>query len=523
MSAQTGFDFASRVDVTGGNFWIWHKKMTTDNSGLKLIKAATSILTEADLPNNWRDTITKRSSNIRVVLPGQSEKVELDESHQQVIDWLAESGFTTFWNAEHHCLQTKTCALAKLAADPAKGIKGRFTTNSQGRNPAEPNCFMYPLPGGAWAVYRFGKGTQEHESWSQDGKGWTHTTFNCPLRLVAAAEIVGAVETAKGGFAMPPDAAAEVAKMTGLEFTPPDVDRDITLQPIRMAKDWLPRWTPEKAMPNWMAGLNKLDGWVKEGKKWFRIVGKREDDEQRDIVRKITSDTGDLGYSVWTRHGWTDLPKSDIASYLAFQGITNVNHYIGGLIQQCWRITNDPFEAEYNRPGCWNRFAAQFAYPMADHDGSHPHYDMVLEHVGQNLTPAVQLSEWCRKRGITSGREYLLTWCASLVQRPFQLLPMLFYSDLNLVENQRSLTCSCHCSRAAHGKIDKVFQRGSTFDGELAGLIFGVIEEANLTGKHAQTAYNKIKDITTAKKISIERKHWDAYEQKKLFAYRAGG
>jgi hypothetical protein len=42
----------------------------------------------------------------------------------------------------------------------------------------------------------------------------------------------------------------------------------------------------------------------------------------------------------------------------------------------------------------------------------------------------------------------------------------------------------------------------------------GIIEEANLTGKHASTAYNKIKDITTAPKISIERKGLEAYEQR---------
>src|SRR5207253_13694 len=28
MSAQTGFDFGSQIDVCGGNLWIWHRKAT---------------------------------------------------------------------------------------------------------------------------------------------------------------------------------------------------------------------------------------------------------------------------------------------------------------------------------------------------------------------------------------------------------------------------------------------------------------------------------------------------------------
>jgi hypothetical protein len=40
MSADAGFDFASKVDVCGGNFWIWHRKANPTNQGFALVKAA---------------------------------------------------------------------------------------------------------------------------------------------------------------------------------------------------------------------------------------------------------------------------------------------------------------------------------------------------------------------------------------------------------------------------------------------------------------------------------------------------
>ena len=40
MSCDAKFDFASRVDVCGGNFWFYHRKATKENQGFSLIKAA---------------------------------------------------------------------------------------------------------------------------------------------------------------------------------------------------------------------------------------------------------------------------------------------------------------------------------------------------------------------------------------------------------------------------------------------------------------------------------------------------
>ncbi len=56
MSVDAGHDLSADVDVYGGNMWIWSTRATPENEGLKLIKAATTKLTDADLPG-WRDLI----------------------------------------------------------------------------------------------------------------------------------------------------------------------------------------------------------------------------------------------------------------------------------------------------------------------------------------------------------------------------------------------------------------------------------------------------------------------------------
>ena len=69
MSSETGFDFASQIDACGGNMWFWHRKMTPENEGLKLIKPAEKVLSLSDLPPNWRDhieVVTRRRAKVRV-------------------------------------------------------------------------------------------------------------------------------------------------------------------------------------------------------------------------------------------------------------------------------------------------------------------------------------------------------------------------------------------------------------------------------------------------------------------------
>jgi hypothetical protein len=54
ISAATGFNFTAKVDVCGGNMWVWHRKSSRENEGLKLLKPATAKLSAADIPGDWR-------------------------------------------------------------------------------------------------------------------------------------------------------------------------------------------------------------------------------------------------------------------------------------------------------------------------------------------------------------------------------------------------------------------------------------------------------------------------------------
>ena len=232
MSSETGFDFASQIDACGGVMWVWHRKMTAENHGLEMVKAAKKKLSDNDLPANWKDhveVVTRQRAKVRIAIDSKDQEpfdalatshrsIPLDASHKAVIDELARSGFSTVWIPDYHLLQTHTKALQNLIDDPDKRtelkLKGYFQTNSEGRNPGSCNCFAFPLEDGAWRVYRFSPGTHEDETWEQDGNGWTNCYFNQPPNLSMAAKSGGGVEAPNNGgyvFATAEDAAAVIS------------------------------------------------------------------------------------------------------------------------------------------------------------------------------------------------------------------------------------------------------------------------------------------------------------------------
>lgn len=215
ISTIVGFDLSVNVDCCGGILWVWSRRATPENLGFAELKPATATLSESELPSNWRDyidVVTQRRAKVRVrgvadehedafdALASAFNRVPLDDKHKEIIDELLKSGFTTIWVPDHHLLQTHTVALKRLLDDPAKrkalGLVGILNTVSQGRNPGTPNCFMVPLPSGAWKVFRFSPGMKESSTWNQDGKDWTTCFFNRQPSLPVAAQAMGGVEDA---------------------------------------------------------------------------------------------------------------------------------------------------------------------------------------------------------------------------------------------------------------------------------------------------------------------------------------
>ena len=102
--------------------------------------------------------------------------IPLSPKHQATIDALARLGMGEWKNGR---LVTHTAALQALLDDPSLKIPGSFSTIATGKGlPSDRSCLgLSPDVDGSWRIFRFGKGTKEHESWWVSSGGWTTTWF----------------------------------------------------------------------------------------------------------------------------------------------------------------------------------------------------------------------------------------------------------------------------------------------------------------------------------------------------------
>jgi len=215
MSKQTGFDFSQAIDVCGGNMWVWHRGATKENHGLSQIQAATETLMEKDLPSNWRDNIevvTRKRTRVRVrgidakdeeqfsMLANSRSAVALTDAHNEVIDALTETGFSTLWHHDYRLVQTHTRAFQKIMEDSPGKYDGCFSTISDGTDPGKPNCFAFPLPGKGFRVFRFGRGGTESDTWERGDNGWLSAYFDRLPTFETASRAAGGAEMDNGGF-----------------------------------------------------------------------------------------------------------------------------------------------------------------------------------------------------------------------------------------------------------------------------------------------------------------------------------
>lgn len=552
MSSETGFDFASQIDCCGGNLWIWHRKMSQDNEGLKLLKAAEKKLSLSDLPPNWRDhieVVTRRRAKVRVctelkdehldpfeALTSARRVVQLDDTHRAIIDELSQSGFSTIWVPDHHLCQTHTKALEKLTEE--KNLQGKyqyqyqyqgiFKTNSKGNNPGTPNCFMFPLDKGDWRVYRFSPGVQEAETWSQDKEGWTNCYFNCKPNLATAAKAMGGIEDPDhGGFMFNKVAQAKkAAEALGQKIDVKNYNRKARLKAHKDGRLVM------QILKNPGDKDKTLEGWISKNDKWVKMFDVFADEKRDDvshaeydaIIRQLVSPSGeDAGWylraddETWQRFG---TEKVKLRLHSMGNPKPQVELILGSTIGKAWKLVNVPFQPEYLGDRQWNVHAAQYAYQPVELDElgndqmpQHPHWDRVLKHCGQDLDGAVRESEWCALHNIKSGADYLLYWTAFLLRDPFQPLPYLF-----LYGNQNSGKSILHQAIAllmstGVASADRALGSNNDFNGELANCVLAYIEETDLSA-HDGRAYNRIKDWTTNDELWIRRMYTDAYKQR---------
>lgn len=532
MSAVTGFDFDSKVDVCGSVLWTWHRKMSESNRGLELIKQG-GILKE--IPLNWKDHIEvikgkRKKSPPKYIeekeisdfeqMTGQRPHVKLDDQHRKLLDYLNEAHAQWFWDQDHHMLVCHTFDLKN--AHKKLELRGIFDTVAAGRDQgADHNAFMFPLerPTGAWAVRRYSPGIQETSNWDQDSSGFTRCYYNREPTLDIASQTFGGMEDEKGNFEFSSaEPAIQVAETLGVSINLPKwtfgrrtqlkqhKDGRLVIYIAREDSDnpaEMPSWRPDK-------------GW------WKRLFnanlqqpGEPEILSYDTVIRHIRTVTSEnLGWVLRAGGKWCDESYTNIRLALKALDLNDhkIDQIMGKGVFEGWTIVNEPFQDEYLGQRKWNRNAAQFRFsPQSEGPFRYPTWQAIMNHCGRGLDAAVAEDGWCKANNIASGADYLKIWIASLFQFPKEPLPYLFLYS----KEERTGKTTFHEALSllltdGYKKADAAVISSSGFNGELENGILCAIEELNLQKNIGSR--NRIKDWVTAKTILIHHKGRTPYQ-----------
>jgi len=539
MEKETGFDFRGNMDVLGGNMWVWHKKVSNSNRGLAVLKDYDIFC--PNLPDNWKDNIdvvTGKSGKVRFnginkedyesfeAQTASRNKTKVDETHKLVEERIHNLGYTIIWVPDHHCWQTHTRAFAELMEEYPEDYRGIYETLSEGTDKGGQNCFAFPVSNGGFRITRFGKGAREHKTWYQDGTDWTWTYFNRSPSLMEAATFFGGVEDpdGKGWVVNDVDDVIRICQSLGDEFHVPDHWAD---ENGMKGRKFLLRGNKSNQLVIEMQ--RKRDeqvpsGWIEKNKSKFVTLLKTaktesvtEDDEINydDRVRALV-DTNNEFYQ-WVilneNSEWIVQNKDNTRSALKIWAADKTEDVLGKLIISNWKIVNVPFQPEYLGQRMWNRNAPQFSVQPDNPGKPHPHWDMILDHCGQDLDESVQDNKWCREAGINTGADYLAYWIACLLRDPYCKLPYLFfYGPQN---SGKSIFHEAISTLISRGIVyaDEALQSKSNFNGEIADAVLCVVEETNL-GSHNSSAYDRMKAWVTGEEILIHAKYQQPHQVK---------
>lgn len=523
MSALTGFDFSSKVDICGGNMWIWHRKMK-DTDGLDLIKQGTIL---KDIPPNWKDHIKVITGHRRKNLPqiiesngkedifeelaGQRPRIPLDEEHKKLINFLKDSDGLWWWDQDHHMLVTHTYYLQRAHED--LHLKGIFKTNSPSTNINEQNCFCFPMRRGAWSIRRYTPGVQEHDSWDQDGTGWTRCYLNREPDLATVARAYGGLEDPAGGFVFrEAEMAVKAAENLGVHV---EVATPLGSRKTKLKEHKDGRLIIEVDHDS-QDRADEMEGWLPKNKKWIRIYNtqisaptEQEVGNYDDLIRHLVTETNeDYGWMIKSDSRWRIEPLTHVRIALGSLGFNHkeTTTILGTSIFNCWRTVNKPFQAEYPGDRQWNRNAAQYRFVPESNieDLSYPTWLKILNHCGSGLDDVIKKNGWAKANGIVNGSDYLKCWVASLFQEPTQPLPYLFlYGPQNSGKSIFHEALSLLLTRG-YKFSDAALISQAGFNAELEGAIICIAEETDL--RRNRQAYNRIKDWVTSRELLIHGK-----------------
>lgn len=523
MGKDLKIDFTDKVDCYGMIGWIWSTK--TGDDGFEMIQVAERDLTVDDI-DDWTllpsKRLNKRPKIVAYNEDGQEiegnhiigfdqEEIALDKVHIDIITALENSGWSFSHVQEHNLFHTHTAALRKVHRELS--LKGPFATIASGEGNEKPNCFIRPLKGGGFAVYRFGKGVPEHQIWDQS-KSSTWCTFNQgvpPHKIIVR----------MGG--------EYIAEKKHYEFD----DHEMVMK----CCDVLGNRVPLKLLEGreYAIGITgrgcvvkcycendekpgECDGWQRVRGYFKKVLTRLEELDVDSILTHVDQvcrftvrDGKSHGWVSNTAAGWTECSESEA------KRITR--HNVGGqeatlfmdiAAAYPWTMTSEPFKPEVLPGRKWNRGAAQLVAQCATRSGPHPHWDKMLAHIGQSWDDPIAADPFMQKYGIFDGADYLRAWIACTIRHPESPLPYIF-----LVGPQNTGKSLCH-EVLRECIVDGVVHGGpalvsaAAFNGELEGKVLAAIDELDLS-EHKHVAA-RVKAWTNSTYFTVHRKGHQPYD-----------
>lgn len=517
ISIELNYDIKTKVDVCGGNLWIYHKE--TKENGFKLIKEGTEFNTDW-IPPNWKsqeDVVKGKSS--RTLIDTNIDEINstlftpLDEHHKKVLNYLKESKAFWWWDHDRHMLVCHTHDLKK-AKEHLKLI-GLYDTASEGKDSFDQNCFAFPTFNGGWTIRRHTKGAKETQIW-EDINGWTTTTLNVAPDLHTVARLSGGSQDEKGNYVFDKyTKAINSLKLLNLEI--PNIPEQYT-GVLRAAKIIKIKGKGILLNIECVAEPTPVpEGYIYERKKLKLIINSDINDNHNrlftsidNFARHLVCQNKDAGWCIKTDKGWITETKENTSSFLLAKGIKDIPMALGQLVENPWEIVTLPFSPEYPGNREWNKNAAKFS--CIPEPGEYPTFNLILDHIGQSLNQSVIENSWCKENGITTGAEYLKCWIASMFQFPDQPLPYLFlFGDEDTGKSLLHEMISV-LFKNGYVRADNALTNPQGFNGELLGAVLCYIEETNL--QTSKVAAQRIKDFVTSRSLSIHIKGQTPFDLK---------
>jgi Family of unknown function (DUF5906) len=264
-----------------------------------------------------------------------------------------------------------------------------------------------------------------------------------------------------------------------------------------------------------------MPSWLENKKTWCRVFCTQTDpltegsDDFDSIVRVLVTPSGESAGVYLRSHAGTWDQHSTSNAKMRIQALgydkPEAEIILGKAIHKRWELVSLPFQTEYPGGRRWNLRAAQFkVQPSLPGDREHHHWDLILNHIGQSLTPVLESLEWAKQANIRSGGDYLRAIFAAIIREPFEPTPYVF---LHGPENSgKSILWEAFDLLVTHGvvKADRVLSSQNDFNGELVGAIMCVVEERDIS--KTPGALNRIKDYVTGRTLSIRRMRTDSFQ-----------